>query len=101
MPPERPLANERTALGWQRSALALAAIAAVLLGHAVHRSEPGGMIAACVVAAGAGAVARAGRRLYEHRVKARQGPAAGPLGLITAVTVLAALAAAAVVIGGT
>jgi uncharacterized membrane protein YidH (DUF202 family) len=104
MPPERPApppqANERTALGWQRSGLSLAVIAAILLGHAVHEHQPGGVVAAAVIAAGALWVGRIGRRLYRQRRDSVQDPAAGPLLAITAVTLLAAALAAVLVLAG-
>ena len=105
MPPERrrpppPRANERTALGWQRSALSLAAIAAILLGHAVHEHQPGGVIAAAVIGGSGLWVGRIGRRLYRERAESVQQPAAGPLLAITAVTLLAAALAAVLVLGG-
>jgi uncharacterized membrane protein YidH (DUF202 family) len=104
MPPERPTpppqANERTALGWQRSSLSLAVIATILLAHAVHEHQPGGVAAAAVIGAGGAWVARIGRRLYRRRVAARQDPATGPLLAITAVTLLAAAIAAGLVLVG-
>jgi uncharacterized membrane protein YidH (DUF202 family) len=104
MPPERggppPQANERTALGWQRSSLSLGVIAAILLGHAVHEHQPGGVAVAAVLGAGAVWVGHLGRRLYRRRVASRQEPAARPLAAITAVTLLAAALAAALVIAG-
>jgi uncharacterized membrane protein YidH (DUF202 family) len=100
MPPEPALANERTALGWQRSALALGVIAAVLLGNAVDRGEPGAAAAALLVGVGAACVGALGRRLYRQRAGAPRGPASGPLLVVSLVTLLAALVAAAVVIGG-
>jgi uncharacterized membrane protein YidH (DUF202 family) len=105
MPPERrgpppPHANERTALGWQRTSLSLAVIAAILLGHAVHEHQPGGVVAAAVIGAGALWVGRIGRRLYRQRAESVQDPAAGPLLAITAVTLLAAALAAVLVLVG-
>jgi uncharacterized membrane protein YidH (DUF202 family) len=104
MPPEPPgpppQANERTALGWQRSSLSLFVIAAILLGHAVHEHQPGGVAVASVVGAGGVWVGHLGRRLYRQRVGAVQDPAAGPLAAITAVTLVAAVLAAALVIVG-
>jgi uncharacterized membrane protein YidH (DUF202 family) len=104
MPPERPApppqANERTALGWQRSSLSLALIAAILLGHAVHEGEPGGVAAAAALGAGAGWIAHLGRRLYRRRREAVQDPAVGPLAVMTAVTLIAAAVAAALVLLG-
>jgi uncharacterized membrane protein YidH (DUF202 family) len=101
MPPEPPLANERTALGWQRSSLSLGVIATILLGHAVHVHEPAGIGAAVIVGGCALWVGRLGRRLYRSRVTAQQGPAARELRAVTLVTLLAAALAAAVVLAGT
>jgi len=106
MPPERPRpspppqANERTALGWQRSGLGLAVIAAILLGHAVREHQPGGVVAAAAIGAGALWVGWIGRRLYRRRAESVQEPAAGPLLAITAVTLLAAALAAVLVVVG-
>jgi uncharacterized membrane protein YidH (DUF202 family) len=104
MPPERsgppPQANERTALGWQRSSLSLGVIAAILLGHAVHEHEPGGVVVAAVIGASGVWVGHLGRRLYRRRAQSRQEPAARPLATITAVTLLAAALAAVLVVAG-
>jgi uncharacterized membrane protein YidH (DUF202 family) len=99
-PEGQSLATERTALGWQRSSLSLAVIAALLLVHAVHRDEPLGVVAAFAVAAGAGWAGAAGSRLYHRRMAGMRGPAAGPLLALVAVTLAAAVVAAAEVIGG-
>jgi uncharacterized membrane protein YidH (DUF202 family) len=93
------MANERTALGWQRSALSLAVIAALLLGHAVDRGKLVTMAASIVVLLGAAWVGALGRRLYRSRRTAVQGPASGPLRGVAAVTVLAAVVALAEIIG--
>lgn len=68
MSSERPgLANERTALGWQRSALSLAAIAGLLLGRALAHGRAAGVVSAALgIAAAAWATLR-GRRLYARR----------------------------------
>jgi uncharacterized membrane protein YidH (DUF202 family) len=96
----RSRAVDRTALGWQRSSLSLAVVAALLLVHAVHRDETWGIAAAFVVGAGAGWVALAGRRLYHRRLEDRRGPAARPLRGLAVVTLAAAALAAAELIGG-
>ena len=96
----RSLANERTALGWQRSGMSLAVIAALLLGQAVHRDEPLGAAAAVAVGAAAAWAAGWGRRLYRRRADAVQGPAEHPVRTLAAVTVAAAALAAAVLVGG-
>jgi uncharacterized membrane protein YidH (DUF202 family) len=99
-PPRRPsLANERTALGWQRSSLSLAVIAVLLLTHAVHRGEPLGVGAAALVACGSAWAALAGRRLYARRRRAPGGPAGRPLLVLAAVTVGAAALAVAELAG--
>ncbi|MEA2283402.1 MAG: hypothetical protein QOK21_4009 [Solirubrobacteraceae bacterium] len=105
MPRERstppPQANERTALDWQRSSLSLGVIAAILLGHAVHEHQPGSVVVAAVLGAGGVWVGHLGRRLYQRRAARPQDPAVGPLATITAVTLLAALLAAVLVLVGT
>ncbi len=95
------LANERTALGWQRSSLSLAAIAALLLVHAVDRGEPAGVAAAVLVGLGAGWMGAVGRRLYRGRTEARQGPATRALLGVLLVTLLAAATAVGELLGGT
>jgi uncharacterized membrane protein YidH (DUF202 family) len=99
-PAPPPVANERTALGWQRSSLSLAVIAALLLGHAVHSGEPLGAVGAVLVGCGAASVAAVGRRLYRARRRQTQGPAVRPLLWLMAVTVLAAAVAVGEVVGG-
>jgi hypothetical protein len=93
-------ANERTALGWQRAALSLAAIAALVFLHALHRHEPLGMAASALPAVGAVWTQRRGRRIYGDRVAERYGPVPGSLRVLTLLTAGAALLAAAVVAGG-
>jgi O-antigen/teichoic acid export membrane protein len=93
-------AVERTALGWQRSGLSLAVIAALLLLHAVHEDEPWGIVAGFAVSAGAALVAMAGRRLYRRRLVDPRGPAARPLRGLVVITLLAAVLAAAEIVGG-
>jgi uncharacterized membrane protein YidH (DUF202 family) len=93
------MANERTVLGWQRSALALAVIAALLLGHAVHRGQPVTMAASLLLLGAAIWVGRLGQRLYRRRRAAVLGPASRPLLAISAVTVFAALIAVAELVG--
>lgn len=100
--PRRPgFANERTALGWQRSSLSLAVIAALLLGHAVQRGEPAEVVAAVLVGAGAAWVGTAGRRLYRRRAEGTRGPATRALLGIVLVTLFAAAVAVAELLGGT
>jgi uncharacterized membrane protein YidH (DUF202 family) len=101
MPAERPsLAGERTALAWQRSGFSLAAIATLLVAHAVHRSEPLGVAAAVVPAAGAAWVQLRGRRLYARRAAGDGRAAAGSLRLLAALSVAVAVLAIATVAGG-
>jgi uncharacterized membrane protein YidH (DUF202 family) len=101
MPAEvHAFANERTALGWQRSALSLAAIAAVVVLHGLHRAEP------LVVAAGALPTVASvwvllhGRRLYAGR--AAHGPALArkSVRMLALITAGVALLAAGIVAGG-
>lgn len=100
MPAERSsLALERTALGWQRSSLSLAVISALLLGHAVHRHETLGIVGSAIVAAGAGLVALSGSRLAHRRTLTRPRSAPGTLMGMMAVTVGAAIVAAAELLG--
>jgi uncharacterized membrane protein YidH (DUF202 family) len=99
-PAPPPVANERTALGWQRSGLSLAVVAALLLGHAVRRGEPLGAVAAVLVGCGALSVGALGRRLYRARRRAPQGPAVRPLLWLMAVTVFAAAVAVGELLGG-
>jgi uncharacterized membrane protein YidH (DUF202 family) len=98
--PVETFANERTALGWQRSALSLAVIAALVFLHALHRHEPLGMVASALPAAGAAWTQRRGRRIYGERARERYGPAPGSLRVLALLTAGAALLAAAVVAGG-
>lgn len=91
---------ERTALGWQRSSLSLAAIAGLLLVHAVHRDQPLGVVGAIAVAVGAGLVTASGSRLYHRRLDGPPRAAARPLLGLVVVTLGAAVVAAAELIGG-
>jgi uncharacterized membrane protein YidH (DUF202 family) len=100
MPADPGRANERTALGWQRSSLSLAVVAALLLAHAVHRREPLGVATALVVGAGGAWVGALGRRLYARRRAAPSTSAARPLRVVAAITVAAALVAAGQLLGG-
>jgi uncharacterized membrane protein YidH (DUF202 family) len=101
MPAEQSrLASERTALAWQRSGFSLAAVAALVVVHAVHRAEPLGLAAAVVPAAGAAWVQLRGRRLYARRA-AGDGRAAGEsLRLLAALSLAVAVLAAVLVAGG-
>jgi uncharacterized membrane protein YidH (DUF202 family) len=101
MPPERGgLSRERTALGWQRSALSLAAIAAILCVVALHRGEPLAAVAAIVPAAAAVAVRLRGDALYAQRTRGDAREAPGSLLALALATVAVALVAAVVVAGG-
>jgi uncharacterized membrane protein YidH (DUF202 family) len=86
--PERTAFSERTALAWQRSALALAVLGALFL-HAGRLL--GGVVGAILVAAAAVA--------YESSRRPTQRPRL--LRALSALTVLAALAAALITAGAT
>jgi uncharacterized membrane protein YidH (DUF202 family) len=101
MPAEVPtFANERTALGWQRAALSLAAIAAVLVLHGLDSGKPFAVAAGAVPAVAAVWTQLRGRRLYARR--AAQGPALARASVraLTLVTACVALLAAAIVAVG-
>ena len=94
--PDTPAATrERTSLAWQRSALAFAGLAAVVLGVAAHRNAPGLLAPSAALVAVAAAVWRQGRRAYE-RPEVRAQPRA--LALLAIATALAALVAMIVVL---
>lgn len=96
------LAHERTALAWQRSALALTTLAGTALAAAAHRDELAfGLPAALVLAALGLAVLRHGRRLYTARL-GRRTDLADPAGihLVALATAVAALLAALLVTAG-
>jgi uncharacterized membrane protein YidH (DUF202 family) len=101
MPADRPtLANERTALGWQRSALSLVVIAVLMIGHALHRDVAIGVAAGLVPAIAAAWAQRRGRSLYALR-DAGQAPWAGDsLRMLSIITAVVALLAAGAVAGG-
>ena len=97
--PALGLAAERTALAWQRTALALAANGVLLL----VREPLGGLVGALVAVAAfvlAGVVVAVGRRraeqLQDQRAAGLAG--AGPVRLGAAVAVLAACSAVAVLL---
>jgi putative membrane protein len=101
MPSERTsLSAERTALAWQRSGLSLAVIAGLIAVHALHRSEPLGLLAAAVPAVGAAWALVRGRRLYADRAAGDRGAAPRSLRALTAVSLGVALLVVAVVAGG-
>jgi uncharacterized membrane protein YidH (DUF202 family) len=91
---ERGLARERTGLAWERSALAYAVLAAVVLGAAAHRNAPGLIVLSLALFVCALAVWRHGIRAYE-----RPGapPQARTLALMSSATALTAVTAAIVV----
>jgi len=92
-PPGAP--RERTGLAWQRSAFSFAALGAIVLGVAAHRDAPGLLAVSALLLAIGGAIWRHGHGAYE-RVRVAAQPRT--LGLITAATTLAALAAGATVL---
>ena|SRR5215208_3334931 len=96
--PPAGLAEERTALAWQRSGLAFALIAALLL----HAAGGGARLlfagAAVVYVAAAVGTWRAGGLLYRLRRDGRAHGAARPLRLVTLATIGAALLAAVVAV---
>jgi uncharacterized membrane protein YidH (DUF202 family) len=98
-PPEG-LASERTALSWQRTGLALAVVAALLLhaaGRGWHMVFAGAAVAYAVAAV---LIWRTGSRLYQARSDDRR-PHLAPraLRLIAAATVGAALLGVAIELG--
>jgi uncharacterized membrane protein YidH (DUF202 family) len=95
--PDRPAiaVGERTALAWERSALAYASLAAVVLGIAAHRGLPGLLVVTVVLLVVALLVWRQGRRAYDREAVVAQPRA---LRLIALTTALVAVAAAVVVI---
>src|SRR5690349_19316259 len=91
-PPRDPgLARERTALAWQRAALSYASLAGVTLAAAAHRQRPWLLAPAAVLAvAGAAIWLYARRRIGDPA----QGAGRGPIALLAAAVVVAALGAA-------
>jgi uncharacterized membrane protein YidH (DUF202 family) len=91
--PPAGLAGERTALAWQRSALVLVVVAALLL----HAAGSGARLvfagAAVAYALGAALAWRAGERLYALRADGRAHRAPRELRMMSAASVLAALLA--------
>jgi uncharacterized membrane protein YidH (DUF202 family) len=95
------LANERTALGWQRSGLSMTVIGALLLGHAIDRGEILGVLAAAGAVVGAAWTTINGRRLYVRRVAGDRHAAPRALRTLTLISAGAAIvSAAAVLLGG-
>lgn len=95
--PERPpiAVGERTALAWERSALAYATLAAVVLGIAAHRGLPGLLVVSVALLVVALLVWRHGRRGYDRADVIAQPRA---LRLMALATALVALTATIVVI---
>jgi uncharacterized membrane protein YidH (DUF202 family) len=90
------LARERTALSWQRTAIAFAGVAGLMLLRAFSGTAPWVLaLAAAVPLAAAAGAARHGRAAYAQRLSGIVAPARGPLRAVALVTVVAALAAAA------
>ena len=94
-PGDRGLAAERTALSWQRMALAFTSLAALTLGAAAHRGAPVFLVPAAALFAVAAVVWRYARR----RIADRSLPtAARPIALLAVATGGAALAAVVLVL---
>lgn len=95
------LANERTALGWQRSGLSLAAIAALLLGHALAHGRPEGVVAGALAGVAAIWSTVRGRHLYLRRARGERSVAPRSLRTLALASAGAAVLAAIVVVEGT
>jgi uncharacterized membrane protein YidH (DUF202 family) len=89
------LARERTGLAWERSALAFGTLAAVVLGVAAHRDEPGLLALAAALGVAGAAVWQHGRRSYDRSAVAAQTRA---FALMTVAVALTAVVAAIVVV---
>lgn len=101
MPADAPtFPNERTALGWQRSALSLAVIALVILLHGLYRGEPATVAAGALPAAAAIWTQLRGRRLYARRTAGGPALARDSVHTLALVTASVALLAAGIVAGG-
>jgi uncharacterized membrane protein YidH (DUF202 family) len=101
MPAEAPsFPNERTALGWQRSALSLVAIALVIVVHGVHRGETAVVAAGALPAAAAAWAHVRGRQLYARRTARGPALARGSVRTLALLTAGVALLAAGIVAGG-
>jgi uncharacterized membrane protein YidH (DUF202 family) len=87
--------RERTDLAWQRSAFSFLALGGVLLGIAARHDAPALLAVGLVLVAVAGAVWRLGRVAYQRDQVSAQPRV---LAVLSAVTVAAALVAAAVVL---
>jgi uncharacterized membrane protein YidH (DUF202 family) len=98
--PDRALAAERTALGWQRSALTLAVIAGLALSSAVQRGSVVASALAAALLAAAGAVELRGRRLYRARKRGAAPLAPGAVLTLTAFSLAAVAVAVAVTVSG-
>jgi uncharacterized membrane protein YidH (DUF202 family) len=100
---ERPgpgggLPTERTALAWERSALALGTLGAVFLGAAAHRDEPWALAPAAALALCGALAWRHGHAAHGPGRRALARDPRRPLALLVAATVVAALAAAVAVL---
>jgi hypothetical protein len=98
--PDPALAAARTALGWQRSALTLAVIAALALSAAVRQGSTVAAAVASALLAAAAVVEVRGRRLYRARTHGAPPLAPGTIRMLTAVTAVAVLVAAGVTVSG-
>jgi uncharacterized membrane protein YidH (DUF202 family) len=92
---ERAAQRERTDLAWQRSAFSFLALAGVVLGIAAHHDAPALLVAGLALIAVAGAIWRQGRTAYQRADVSAQPRV---LALLSTVTAVAALVAAAVVL---
>src|SRR3954453_22039043 len=101
MPAEAPtFPNERTALGWQRSALSLVAIALVIVLHGVRRGEPALVAAGALPAAAAAWGQLRGRQLYARRSARGPALARDSVRTLALITAGVALLAIGIVAGG-
>jgi hypothetical protein len=97
-PEHGSLAVERTALGWQRAGVSLAAIAALVVAQALHVDEPLGAIAAVVPAAGSAWALLRGRGLYGRRAGGERGAAQESLRVLVAITLAVAIVSGGLVV---
>jgi len=99
-PPDRAFATERTALGWQRSALTLAVIGGLALSSAVRQGSVVASALGAALLAAAGAIELRGRRLYRARRRGAPPLARGSVRTLTAFSLAAVAVAVAVTVSG-